>query len=274
LFFFPIAQRTVLGASLAVNMLRSEGMEPVKDSWRGRSVLVTGAAVRIGRAIARAFAEAGADVVVHYRSSEAQARQTADEVRELGVRTALVQGDQAREGEPERIVAQAVHAHGRLDALICNAAQFEEAPAAELTRARFDKILAANLSGPFQLARAAWPHLRERQGSIVNLLDLCGTAQVWERTAHYAASKAGLAALTRQLALEWAPDVRVNAVAPGAILFSEAIPEARRERILSRIPAGRIGTPEEVARAVLFLASEPFITGQVLTVDGGRSLLP
>ena len=108
----------------------------------------------------------------------------------------------------------------------------------------------------------------------MNLLDLCGTAQVWERTAHYAASKAGLAALTRQLALEWAPDVRVNAVAPGAILFSEAIPEARRERILSRIPAGRIGTPEEVARAVLFLASEPFITGQVLTVDGGRSLLP
>ena len=227
-------------------------MEEPRESWRGRSVLVTGGAVRIGRAIARAFAQAGADVVVHYRSSEAQ----------------------ARDGDPERIVAQAAHAHGRLDALICNAAGFEEAPAAELTRARFDAMLAANLSGPFQLARAAWPHLRARQGSIVNLLDLCGTTQVWEKTAHYAASKAGLAVLTRQLALEWAPEVRVNAVAPGAILLADSFPEARRERILSRIPAGRLGTPEEVARAVLFLASEPFITGQVVVVDGGRSVAP
>jgi pteridine reductase len=247
--------------------------EPV-DSWRGRSVLVTGGAVRIGRAIARAFAQAGADVVVHYRNSTAQAREAADEIRALGVRAALVQGDQARDGDPERIVAQAVHAHGRLDALVCNAAQFEEATAAELTRSRFDALLAANLSGPFQLARAAWPHLRARQGAVVNLLDLCGTTQVWARTAHYAASKAGLAALTRQLALEWAQEVRVNAVAPGAILFSDSVQAGRRDRILSRIPAGRIGTPEEVARAVLFLASEPFITGQVLAVDGGRSVAP
>jgi pteridine reductase len=249
-------------------------MDEPRDSWRGRSVLVTGGAVRIGRAIARAFAEAGSDVVVHYRNSAAQAQEAAAEIRALGVRAALVQGDQARDGDPERIVAQAVHAHGRLDALVCNAAQFEEAPAAELTRARFDALLAVNLSGPFQLARAAWPFLRQRQGSIVNLLDLCGTAQVWERTAHYAASKAGLAALTRQLALEWAPDVRVNAVAPGAILLSESLPGPRRERILSRIPAGRLGTPEEVARAVLFLATEPFVTGQVLAVDGGRSVKP
>jgi len=249
-------------------------VEEPRESWRGRSVLVTGGAMRVGRAIARAFAQAGADVVVHYRSSAAQALEAAAEIRALGVRAALVQGDQAREGDPERIVAQAVHAHGRLDALVCSAAQFDEAPATDLTRERFDALLAVNLCGPFQLARAAYPHLRERQGSIVNLLDLCGTSQVWERTAHYAASKAGLAALTRQLALEWAPEVRVNGVAPGAILFSEAVPAARRERILSRIPAGRMGTPEEVARAVLFVASEPFVTGQVVTVDGGRSLQP
>jgi pteridine reductase len=249
-------------------------VEAPRDSWRGRSVLVTGAAVRVGRAIARAFAQAGADVVVHYRTSEVQAREAAAELRALGVRAALVQGDQAREGEPERIVAQAAHVHGRLDALVCNAAQFEHAPAAELTRARFDALLAANLSGPFQLTRAAYPHLKERQGCIVNLLDLCGTKQVWEGYAHYAASKAGLAALTRLLALEWAPDVRVNAIAPGAVLFSDELPTARRERVLSRIPAGRIGTPEEVARAVVFLASEPFITGQILAVDGGRSVNP
>jgi len=242
-----------------------------EQSWRGRSVLVTGAAVRIGRAIARAFAQAGADVVVHYRRSAAQAEEAASELRALGVRATALQADQARDGEPERLVAQAVQAHGRLDALVCNAAEFEQIPAAELTRARFDAMLAANLSGPFELARAAYPQLRQRNGAIVNLLDLCGTAQVWKGFAHYAAAKAGLAALTRLLALEWAPDVRVNGVAPGSILLPDS-PD--RDRLLRRIPAGRAGTPEEVARAVLFLASEPFVTGQVLAVDGGRSVNP
>ena len=249
-------------------------MHEPPESWRGRSVLVTGAAVRVGRAIARAFAEAGADVVVHYRSSAQQAKEAVVEFRALGVRAALVQGDQARDGDPERIVAQAVHAHGRLDALVCNAAQFEEAPATELTRDRWDAVLAANLSGPFQLARAAYPHLKKTQGSIITLLDLCGTAQVWEHTAHYAASKAGLATVTRLLALEWAPDVRVNGVAPGAVLLPDSLSAQRRERILSRIPMGRMGTPVDVARAVLFLASEPFVTGQVISVDGGRSVDP
>jgi len=244
------------------------------DSWRGRSVLVTGAAVRVGRAIARAFAQAGADVVVHYRTSKREAEEAAAEMRAFGVRAALVQGDQARDGEPQRIVAQAVHAHGRLDALVCNAAQFEEVAATDLTRDRFDATLATNLSGPFQLARAAYAHLKESQGCVINLLDLCGTTQVWERTAHYAASKAGLAALTRLLALEWAPEVRVNGVAPGAVLLPDSLPEARRERIVSRIPMGRLGTPEDVARAVVFLATEPFVTGQILSVDGGRSVEP
>jgi len=245
-----------------------------RESWRGRSVLVTGSAARVGRAIARAFAQAGADVVVHYRASAAAAEETAAELRALGVRAALVQGDQARDDDPARIVAQAVHLHGRLDALVCNAAQFEEVAATELTRARFDALLAVNLSGPFQLSRAAYPHLKETQGCIVNLLDLCGTAQVWERTAHYAASKAGLAAVTRLLALEWAPEVRVNGVAPGAVLLPDSLSAARQQRIVARIPAGRVGSPEDVARAVLFLASEPFVTGQILAIDGGRSVDP
>src|SRR5207302_4254336 len=123
---------------------------------------------------------------------------------------------------------------------------------------RFDAMLATSLSGPFQLARAAYPHLKETQGCIVNLLDLCGTTQVWERTAHYAASKAGLSSLTRLLALEWAPEVRVNGVAPGAVLLPDSLPTERRERIVWRVPMGRLGTPEDVARAVVFLASEPF----------------
>jgi len=132
-------------------------------------------------------------------------------------------------------------------------------------------MLESNLTGPFYLMQAALPMLRASRGSIVTLLDLCGTTQVWKGYAHYAASKAGLAALTRLLALEWAPEVRVNGVAPGAVLLKGG---RNAGRLANRIPLGRIGTPEDVARAVLFLAKEPFITGEILTVDGGRSLNP
>src|SRR5438309_6831329 len=230
--------------------------------------LVTGAAKRLGRTIALTLHGAGYRVAVHYRTSRAEAEETSA----LLGGAPLTQGDQAK--DPERIVAEAARALGGLDLLVCSAARFERAPADEVPREQFEAMLASNLTGPFYLMQAALPHLRARRGSIVTLLDVCGTAQVWKGYAHYAASQAGLAALTRQLALEWAPEVRVNAVAPGAILFSDTVQPERRERILSRIPAGRIGTPEEVARAVLFLASEPFITGQVLAVDGGRSVQP
>lgn len=226
-----------------------------------RRALVTGAAKKLGRAIALALGQAGARVAVHYRSSRDEAEETA---AQLGG-AALVQGDQAR--DPERIVRDAAAALGGLDLLVCNAAQFEKVPSESLSRARFEAMLEANLTGPFLLMQAALPHLRATGGSIVTLLDVCGTAQVWKGYAHYAASKAGLAALTRLLALEWAPGVRVNGVAPGAI-------SADDPALVKRIPLGRIGTPQEVARAVLFLASEPFITGQILTVDGGRTVNP
>jgi pteridine reductase len=224
--------------------------------------LVTGAAKRVGRAIAVELHKSGARVAVHYRSSRAEAEETA---AMLGG-APLVQGDQAR--EPERIVADAARALGGLDLLVCNAAEFEKAPAESLSRQRFEGMLAANLTGPFLLMQAALPWLRAARGSIVNLLDLCGTSQVWKGYAHYAAAKAGLAALTRLLALEWAPEVRVNAVAPGTVLSDQAADASKR------IPLGHIGTPEDVARAVLFLAREPYITGHILTVDGGRSLNP
>src|SRR5207249_4612519 len=113
--------------------------------------------------------------------------------------------------------------------------------------------------------------LRARRGAIVNLCDLCGTTQWWKGYAHYTAAKAGLAALTRLLAVEWAPEVRVNAVAPGTVLFPESATLEERERIVRRIPAGHAGTPEDVARAVVFLATQPFLSGQVLAVDGARS---
>jgi len=237
----------------------------MQADFRGKRALVTGAAKKIGRAVALALGRGGADVAVHYRRSRAEAEATAAELSGLGVRAALVQGDQAR--DPERIVSEAAHALGGLDLLVVSAAEFERTPSDSLSRAQFEAMLAANLTGPFFLMQAALPSLRASRGAIVTLLDLCGTSQVWKGYAHYAASKAGLAALTRLLALEWAPEVRVNGVAPGTV--NPADPER-----LKRIPLERIGTPEEVAQAVLFLASQPFITGQILPVDGGRSVSP
>ena len=247
-------------------------MEPMEGQFRGKRALVTGAAKRVGRAIALALGSAGAEVAVHYRSSRTEAERTAAELVALGVRAPLVQGDQAR--EPERIVAGAVAGLGGLDLLVCSAARFEKMPSEALSRDAFDGMLAANLTGPFFLMQAALPHLRAARGAIVNLVDLCGTEQVWKGHAHYAASKAGLATLTRLLALEWAPEVRVNAVAPGSVLFPEEMGEQEKARIVRRIPLRRAGTPQDVARAVLFLLGEPFISGQVLAVDGGRSVAP
>ncbi|HZR11495.1 MAG TPA: SDR family oxidoreductase [Myxococcales bacterium] len=227
--------------------------------------LVTGAAKRLGRAIALGLHRAGHRVAVHYRSSRAEAEETAA----LLGGAPLVQGDQAR--EPERIVRDAASALGGLDLLVCSAAEFQKAPAETLPRGQFEAMLASNLTGPFYLMQAALPILRTSRGSIVTLLDVCGTTQVWKGYAHYAAAKAGLAALTRLLALEWAPEVRVNGVAPGAVLPPAEMDAAR---LVKRIPLGRIGEPDDVARAVVFLAEQPFITGEILTVDGGRSLNP
>jgi pteridine reductase len=227
--------------------------------------LVTGAAKRLGRVIALTLHGAGYRVAVHYRNSRAEAEETSA----LLGGAPVIQGDQAK--DPERIVHDAARALGGLNLLVCSAARFERVPADQLPRAQFEAMLASNLTGPFSLMQAALPHLRAARGSIVTLLDVCGTEQVWKGYAHYAASKAGLAALTRLLALEWAPEVRVNGVAPGAVLLPDGTDGAS---LAKRIPLGRIGTPEDAARAVLFLAREPFITGQILTVDGGRSLKP
>ena len=227
--------------------------------------LVTGAAKRLGRAIALELHRAGARVAVHYLSSRKEAEETAA----LLGGAPLIEGDQAK--EPERIVEDAVRALGGLDLLVCSAARFGKVASEALPRPEFEAMLAANLTGPFYLMQAALPHLRASRGSIVTLLDVCGTTQVWKGYAHYAAAKAGLAVLTRLLALEWAPQVRVNGVAPGSVLPPEGMDVLP---LVKRIPLGRIGAPEDVARAVAFLAKEPFITGQILTVDGGRSLNP
>jgi pteridine reductase len=177
------------------------------------------------------------------------------------------------DGGPEQIVASAAAALGGLDLLVLSAAGFERVASADLDRARFEAMLSSNLTGPFLLARAAYPLLRAG-GAIVTVLDVCGTSQVWPGYAHYTAAKAGLAALTKVLAVEWAPRVRVNGVAPGYVLPPESTSEEERTRRLKRIPLGREGTAEDVAQAVLYLAGAPYVTGQVLAVDGGRSAAP
>ena len=237
---------------------------------RGKRALVTGAAERVGRAIAVELARAGMNLAVHTRHTPAD--DALGEIRALGVTAALVRGDQSVDAA--RIVSDAAAALGGLDLLVCSAAAFAKAPAHEIDRATFDAMIAANLTGPFFLMQAAFRHLRATHGSVVNLVDLCGTTQVWKGYAHYAAAKAGLATLTRLLALEWAPEVRVNAIAPGVALYPDAAPEEERERVTRRIPAGQPGTPEDIARTVRFLAAQPFITGQILVVDGGRSVNP
>jgi len=245
-----------------------------EHSFRGRSALITGGGVRVGRAIALELGRCGCDVTVHYRRSGAAAEEVASGLRLLGVRAQTAQADLTGDAAPERLLQAHLDFHGGLDLLVNCAAEFERLPAEQIDRARFESMLSANLTAPFLLARAALPALRKSRGAIVNLVDLCGTSQVWKGYAHYAAAKAGLATLTRLLALEWAPEVRVNAVAPGTVLFPESLDEAERARIVSKIPLGRVGSPEDVARAVRFLASQPFLTGQVLAVDGGRELVP
>src|SRR5262249_25329623 len=212
--------------------------------------LVTVSANRVGRAIGLELHRAGARVAVHYRNSRKEAEETA---AMLGG-APLVQGDQAQ--EPERIVREAARALGGLDLLVCNAARFEQAPSDQLPRPQFEAMIAANLTGPFYLMQAALPFLRASRGSIVTLLDVCGTSQVWKGHAHYAASKAGLAALTRLLALEWAPEVRVNGVAPGTVLLPEGLDA---DRLAERIPPGRLGSPGGGAPAGPVLAQEPVI---------------
>ena len=241
---------------------------------RGKAALVTGGGVRVGRAISLALAQAGCDVLVHYRGSVDAAETTAADLRGLGVKAATAQADLAVEGQPEALVEVTLRTLGRLDVLVNSAAAFERVAADDLDRARWDAMLAANLTGPFFLARAAHPALKAARGALVNLLDLNGTSQAWPGYAHYTAAKAGLAALTRLLSVEWAPEVRVNGVAPGTVLFPDAMDPGERARIERRIPAGRSGIPEDVARAVVFLAAQPFVSGQILAVDGARSAAP
>jgi pteridine reductase len=236
-----------------------------------RVALVTGGAVRLGRALSLGLARAGYDVLVTYRSSERVAQSMAREVGALGRRCEIVAADLAEPKSADVVGEAATRAFGRLDVLVNSAASFDAAPLLEVDAERWDAVMALNVRAPHLLVRALAPLLRQSQGSVVNIADL-GAFQAWVEHPHHAVSKAALVHLTRVQARALAPEIRVNAVAPGTVLAPDSYSDERLEALAEAAPLRRLGSPEDVVSAVLYLARATFVTGQVIAVDGGRLL--
>ena len=252
--------------------MRPHAPEQVKE-LTGKVALVTGGAVRVGLEIARALADAGADVAIGYRRSAAEARAAVRDLEARGVRAAALRADVARPREARALVTAAVRRLGRLDILVNNAALFFRTPVLTTTIVQFDRLLAVNLRAPFFLSQAAARTMGRRGGRIINIADV-GAVRAWAGYVPYGISKAGVLMLTRGLAAALAPRIQVNAVAPGVVLLPEGFPRVSGRRLTARIPMGRHGRPADVAQAVRFFATcSDYITGQVLFVDGGMSVL-
>lgn len=238
-----------------------------------RVVIVTGAARRVGRSIATHLAGHGCHIVLHYRHSAGEATETAETIRRLGRRCSLISGDLADPALPGRVVAHAISEHGRIHALVNSAAVYPATPIDALSTEAFAATLQVNLIAPVMLAVAAWPHFQEAgSGKVVNIVDIYAERPRANYIA-YCAAKAGLVNATRALARAMAPVVQVNAVAPGVAQFPDELSPAEQKQILSKVPLGRAGSPEDIAAAVRFLlADADYMTGQVITVDGGRSI--
>jgi pteridine reductase len=243
---------------------------------QGKAVLVTGGAKRVGAAICRTLHAAGVDVAIHYRSSAAEAEALRDELDAIRPGSAYcVQADLLDLTALPGLVAGTVARFGRLDALVNNASSFYAAALADTSEAHWRDLVGTNLKAPLFLAQAAAAELRRQHGAIVNIVDIHA-----ERPMHghllYSVAKAGLVALTKGLAQELAPQVRVNAVAPGVILWPEGggwEDEETRRKIVAHTLLKREGSPDDIARTVRFLiADAPYITGQIVAVDGGRSI--
>ena len=236
----------------------------------GQRALVTGGAKRIGRSLALALAQAGADVAITYRGSAAEAEETAREIASLGVRGTAIQCDVTDERSVAAAVAEVTGSFGGLDLLVNNAGAFETKALEHITVAEWDAMFATNTRGPFLMARAAFPHLKAAQGRIVNIGSL-GGLHPWATHGHYCTSKAALHMLSQTMAKAWAPEISVNCVAPGMIVAGEVDPAY--EHFAQKTPMQRNGRADDVAAAVLFFATGPhFITGQLLAVDGGLGL--
>lgn len=238
------------------------------------AVLITGGARRLGAAIARMLHGAGARVMIHHRHSGAEALALAAELNAYRPGSAAtVAADLLDPAAPAALVAATLAAFGRLDVLVNNASSFYPTPLGTITTAQFDDLVGSNLRAPLFLAQAAAPELRRRQGLVLNLVDIHGFRPLRHHPV-YSAAKAGLAMLTQSLAREMAPEVRVNGIAPGPVMWPEGeMDPTLQARILERTALKRIGSPEDIARAALFFVRDaPYVTGQVLPVDGGRTV--
>jgi pteridine reductase len=239
----------------------------------GKVAVVTGAARRIGRAVAVALARAGCNVVINYRTSATDAEATARDARAAGVDAITVQADVARSDDVKRLLQTTVGELGRIDILVANAGAFRRTPLATLTEADWDEMIDDNLRAAFLCAHRFGLYMRAHGGGcIITLADVAGL-RPWADYLPYSIAKAGVIALTQGLAKELAPTVRVNAVAPGPILFPDDFDPALQRREVSRTLLQRQGNPDHIADAILALVRNDYITGVVLPVDGGRALV-
>lgn len=244
-----------------------------ESSLGGRAALITGAARRIGAVIARALHERGANVVLHYRASAQEAADLARSLNAVRAGSAVtVQADLLDSARLPELAQAAAAAFGRLDILVNNASSFYPTPVGEIDEHAWSDLVGTNLKAPLFLSQAAAGALRAAQGLILNMVDIHGLRPLKQHPV-YSVAKAGLIMLTKSLARELAPEVRVNAVAPGPVLWPEAADDALKARIISHTLLKHSGSPEDVARAVVFFACDaPYVTGQILAVDGGRSV--
>jgi NAD(P)-dependent dehydrogenase (short-subunit alcohol dehydrogenase family) len=234
--------------------------------------LVTGGAKRIGKAIVLAFAARGCKLVVHYHTSQAEAEDTVRELLAAGHEAIALQADITQEADVDRMVEAAIARFGRIDILVNNAAVFFRTPIDTLTVEEWEQVMNVNLTGTFLCAQKIGLRMREwGWGHIINMADVAGL-QPWADYIPYSISKACVITFTQGLAMELAPEVMVNAIVPGPVLFQDDMPEEVRQREIGKTLVKRVGTPEEVAEVVVFVAESDYSTGSLFHVDGGRSL--
>ena len=258
------------------NVPDSVKIRKLMNALQDKVVLVTGAVRRVGAEIARRLHAEGAALALHYRHSEAEAKGLVEELNAARPASAVAfQADLLQAAQLPRLVDEAVKHFGRLDALVNNASSFYPTPVGAIGEAEWDDLIGTNFKAPLFLAQAAAPHLALARGAIVNITDIHAERPL-KNYPLYCAAKAGLAGLTRALALELGPHVRVNGIAPGPILWPDdgAFDAAAQAKVVSRTLLKRCGEPADIARTVLFLLAEaPFVSGQIIAVDGGRSVV-
>ncbi|MBB6096174.1 pteridine reductase [Povalibacter uvarum] len=243
------------------------------DSLAGRTVLITGAAKRIGAALARGFHAAGANVAIHYHRSVSEAERLRDELNTSRKDSAIATSANLLEvAQLPDIVERTIAAFGRLDVLINNASSFYPTPVGTISPAQWQDLMGTNVKAPLFLSQAAAPFLKRANGSIINMIDIHAQRPLRNHPV-YSTAKAGLAMLTKSLARELGPEIRVNGIAPGPILWPDGgIDQALEEEIISKTVLKRCGSPDDIVRTALFLAEATYVTGQILAVDGGRSI--